>query len=352
MIKANYRKKILEFRYPAETSRGVLLRKPSWYVFLFDEEAPEIRGIGECSIIPGLSRETEQNVDDMLDTYCRGINSGEADLQSEESAFPSVRFGIETALRDLKSGGKRVLFPSSFTSGNSSVSFNGLIWMGPNAYIQQQIEEKLDQGFHCLKLKIGALKIEDELQILKSIRQRFSSKELELRVDANGAFEPGFAREVINRLAELEIHSIEQPVRAGQREEMAGLCLNSPVAVALDEELLGDYTSEEKRIMIRTIRPQYLVVKPGLLGGFQKANEYISIANEEKIGWWITSALESNIGLNAIAQWTFILGNPRYQGLGTGKLYRHNIQCPLKTEGEKLFYDPHKKWNLSFIESA
>jgi o-succinylbenzoate synthase len=350
MIKALYRKKVLQFRNPTETSRGVLQQKPSWYVFLYDDQEPEIKGIGECSIIPGLSLETEEKVDGVLEQICCRINAGNFDFQTGLPDFPSLYFGIEMALLDLKTGGKKQLFPSAFTEGKSCIPINGLIWMGKMSYILQQIEEKINQHFSCLKLKIGALNIENELKILESVRKRFNARELELRVDANGAFEPEFAMELLKKLADLEVHSIEQPIKPGQPEAMARLCMNSPVPVALDEELSGKFTIEEKFAIIQHIHPQYLIIKPGLLGGFQEANEYVTLAREENIGWWITSALESNIGLNAIAQWTFTLGSSRFQGLGTGQLYHHNIDCPLTLEGDKLFYYPGKGWDLSFIE--
>jgi O-succinylbenzoate synthase len=351
MIKAYYRKKILSFLKPAETSRGVMHHKPSWYIFLVDEVNPEIKGIGECPIIPGLSAETEEKVDRKIKEICQIINQGNIKAVSELPDFPSIGFGIETALHDLRTGGKRELFTTDFTAGRSCIRINGLIWMGTKDAMLKQVEEKLNQGFRCLKLKIGSRDPGDELQMLKSLRSRFTSKELELRVDANGAFEPRVAMDILRKLAEVEIHSIEQPIRPGQWEEMAKLCMNSPVHVALDEELLGKHTVQEKQSLISAIRPHYLVLKPGLLGGFRQTIEYLALAKQENIGWWITSALESNIGLNAIAQWAFTLNSPMVQGLGTGRLYRQNVLCPLVLEGDKLFYYPQKGWNLSFIES-
>jgi O-succinylbenzoate synthase len=351
MIKAWYNKKKLLLLKPAGTSRGVLHHKPSWFLFLSDDNNPEIRGIGECSIIPGLSRETEEMVDHKIDAVCRIINQDGLAAIPELPEYPSVAFGLETALLDLKTGGRRELFSSDFTKGMSFIRINGLIWMGSTASMLKQIEEKLNQGFKCLKFKIGSLHPEDELQLLRSVRTRFNAQELELRLDANGAFGINTVMEMLKKLAELEVHSIEQPIKPGQWEEMARLCMHSPVPVALDEELLGKHTWEEKRSLVSAIHPQYLIIKPGLLGGFQQAGEYISLAKQENTGWWITSALESNIGLNAIAQWTFMLGNSLAQGLGTGRIYRHNIICPLVLKGEKMFYRPSKEWNLSFAES-
>ena len=351
MIKASYLKKILSFIRPAETSRGILTRKPSWYITLSDDEVPEIHGIGECSIIPGLSRETEEMVDRKIHEVCSDINhKGIADTTDLEG-YPSIVFGIETAMTDFKTGGRKILFPSSFTEGRSAVRINGLIWMGSIDYLLKQVEEKLDQGYACLKFKIGSLRSEEELGLLKSIRDRFSARDLELRVDANGAYAYDAALEIMKQLADLEVHSIEQPIKPGRWEEMAQLCMHAPVPVALDEELLGKHDPEEKRLLVKRVHPQFLVLKPGLLGGFRQAMEYIALAKKEKIGWWITSALESNIGLNAIAQWAFVHGGALAQGLGTGKLYRQNVSCPLSLEGDRLFFRPEKDWNLSFIES-
>jgi L-alanine-DL-glutamate epimerase-like enolase superfamily enzyme len=218
-------------------------------------------------------------------------------------------------------------------------------------YLLKQVEEKLDQGFGCIKFKIGSTFPEKEFLLLRSLRNRFTARELELRVDANGAFSFDEALETMKKLADLEVHSIEQPIKPDRGEEMARLCMYDLVPVALDEDLLGKYDAEEKRQLIACIRPQYLVLKPALLGGFQQAMEYITLAKQENIGWWVTSALESNIGLNAIAQWAFIYGGSMVQGLGTGKLYRKNISCPLFLEGDRLFFRPGASWNLSFIES-
>jgi o-succinylbenzoate synthase len=312
---------------------------------------PGTEGIGECSIIPGLSHETEEKVDRKIDEVCRIINRKGSFDYTDLTGYPSLTFGFETALTDLKTGGKKILFPSSFTEGRSFVRINGLIWMGPVDYLLKQVEEKLDQGFGCLKFKIGSLHGEQDLELIQSVRNRFSARELELRVDANGAFSFHSALEIMKKLADLEVHSIEQPIKPNLWEEMALLCMKAPVPVALDEELLGKYNPEEKKLLVTRIHPQFLVLKPGLLGGFEKTMEYIALAKRENIGWWITSALESNIGLNAIAQWTFAYGSSMAQGLGTGKLYEQNIPCPLFLEGDRLFFRPGEKWNLSFIRS-
>jgi o-succinylbenzoate synthase len=351
MIKASCCKRNLSFVRPAGTSRGILTRKPSWYIFLEDDESPEIEGIGECSIIPGLSRETEETVDRKIHEVCRTINRKGNVTISGLAGYPSLAFGIETALTDMKTGGKKILFPSSFTGSRSFIRINGLVWMGPMDFLVKQVEEMLNQGFGCLKFKIGSLRPEEDLQLIESVRNRFPARELELRVDANGAYSFNTALEIMKKLADLEVHSIEQPIKPDLWEEMARLCMNAPVPVALDEELLGRYDHEEKRLLVTRIHPQFLVLKPGLLGGFQQAMEYIALAERENIGWWITSALESNIGLNAIAQWTFTFGSSLAQGLGTGRLYRQNISCPLTLEGDRLIYQPGEGWDLSFIKS-
>jgi o-succinylbenzoate synthase len=351
MIQACYRKKILTFKRPTLTSRGILTEKPSWYIFLRDDTVHDVTGTGECSVIPGLSRETEEMTDRKIAELCTHINNKGITGQDDLTGFPSLQFGLETAMTDLMAGGNKVLFPSDFTRGKAYIRIHGLIWMGTLDYLHAQIEDKLKQGFICIKLKIGTGRTADELRLLKSIRNRYDAEEVELRVDANGAFEPGEAMEILKRLADLEVHSVEQPIRAGQWEEMAWLCRQAPVPVALDEELLWHHSAREKRSLLSALHPGYLVLKPGLLGGFQQAKEYMDIARELNIDWWINSAMESNIGLNAITQWTYTLGSQMVQGLGTGTLYRENVICPLTTEGDKIFYDAQQAWNTSIIES-
>jgi L-alanine-DL-glutamate epimerase-like enolase superfamily enzyme len=241
------------------------------------------------------------------------------------------------------------LFPSAFTNGAIGIKTNGLIWMAPLNDMYRQVEQKLSAGFRCLKMKIGAIAIQQELEILTNLRQKFSSAELEIRVDANGAFSFEEAGEILAKLSELEVHSIEQPIAAGQAEEMASLCKNSAIPIALDEELIGMYSFEEKKLLIEQIKPGYLILKPSLLGGFKTSSEWIKIARELGIGWWATSALESNVGLNAIAQWIATFDTEMYQGLGLGNLYEENVGSPLELRGERLFYDTNRKWNFEFI---
>lgn len=348
-MKAYFQKRILEFTKVAGTSRGVLLQKPSWYIFLYDEQSPEIKGIGEVSIIPGLSFDNEDEIEGMLTNVCAKINAGLYNFRRTLPDFPAISFGVETALKDYKVKGSKILFPSDFTEGISGIKTNGLIWMGNQEEMLEQVKIKLESGFRCLKIKIGAIDFNQELLVLRSLRQQFKVNELEIRVDANGAFSYSEAKEKLKLLQELDIHSIEQPILPNQIEEMADLCQNTDLPVALDEELIGKYPYEVKKKLIDIIRPQYLILKPSLLGGINESTDWIKICKEYDIDWWVTSALESNIGLNVIAQWVATLGNEMYQGLGLGSLYKKNIDSPLELQGEKLFYNPGRKWSYEFV---
>ena len=347
-MQARFFKHMLHFKRPGGTSRGVLQKKPSWYLMI--SEGGFI-GIGEISIIPGLSQDNPALIQNTLKEVCRMITK---DLRIPDDflkSFPAVRFGLEVALHDLYRRGSKELFPSAFTQGEKPIPINGLIWMGEQQFMRQQIREKIEQGYRCIKLKIGNLDFEQEIHLLKGIRREFSSKEMELRVDANGAFSPADAPEKLKRLAELDIHSIEQPIRQGQLQKMAALCASSPLPIALDEELIGIYGQKDKQQLLQTIRPQYIILKPGLTGGLAASDEWIRVAESLGIDWWITSALESNIGLNAIAQWTWSLNKPVTHGLGTGMLYTNNIPSPLTITNASLYYDAEKNWDLSIFTS-
>ena len=272
-----------------------------------------------------------------MDWACKNINLSLEELQEELINHPSIIFGIEQALANLNQE-KDIYFPSDFTDGKDSIKINGLIWMGDFDHMLSQIEKKMEAGFRCVKLKIGAIDFEKELALLRHIRTHFSSKEIELRVDANGAFSPGDAMEKLKRLSEFDLHSIEQPIRAGQWEEMARLTSESPLPIALDEELIGCNMLEEKKKLLATIRPQYIIIKPSLHGGICGGGEWIMEAEKQHIGWWITSALESNIGLNAIAHWCATFNNPLPQGLGTGMLFTDNIEVPLEIRKDCLWF--------------
>jgi o-succinylbenzoate synthase len=265
--------------------------------------------------------------------------------------YPSIQFGVEQAFLSFNSEDPYLLYPSEFTQNNSPIAINGLIWMGDELFMHQQIQKKLEEGFKCIKLKIGAIDFEREIALLKSIRNTYSEKEIELRVDANGAFIPSEAMAKLERLSLYGLHSIEQPIKAGNTNEMKELCLNTPIPIALDEELIGITDVTEKEKLLQIIRPQYIILKPSLVGGFRGSMEWIKIAEKLNIKWWVTSALESNIGLNAIAQWTFTLNNPLPQGLGTGGLYTNNFECPLKVKNGTISYEQTGSWENNLIEN-
>ncbi len=349
MYTADYIKHSLYFKSPAGTSRGVLSKKNSWFIVLSDIADSGLKGIGECSLIPGLSYDDKDDFETKLGEVCDLLNSGENPEALSLDNFPSIQFGIETALKDFETGGERILFPSDFTRGESGILINGLIWMGSKQKMLDQISDKITQGYRVIKMKVGALNFSDELEILHTVRSKFGGERPEIRLDANGAWEPAEALDKINKLSEYNIHSIEQPIKSGRWEEMAGLCKMSPIKIALDEELIGISDFRSRRDLLETIRPSYIILKPGLHGGFNVAEEWIALAEQMKIGWWVTSALESNIGLNAIAQWTASLNSSLPQGLGTGQLFTNNIPSPLAIKGDRLWYLPAESWKLSKI---
>lgn len=344
MIQATYHKYLLNFKQASGTSRGVLRTKETWFIVLREDEKI---GIGECGLFRGLSIDDVPNYEKKLRWFCENINKGLDALLLEAVCFPSIQFGLEQAFLSLKAQNSFELFPSDFTKGTQNIPINGLIWMGDKRFMQQQIKEKLQQGFTTLKMKIGAIDFDTEINLLSNIRKEFSSKEITLRVDANGGFIPKDALIKLQRLSELEIHSIEQPIQQGQWQEMAYLCEKTPLPIALDEELIGVFDFEEKVKCIETIKPQYIILKPSLVGGIKGSEQWISIAQKYAINNWITSALESNIGLNAIAQWTQTLENPLPQGLGTGSLFTNNFQSPLKVSNGNLTYNTKLTWNFN-----
>lgn len=340
-MKASYRKYILHFKQPSGTSRGIMVQKETWFLCLEDQGR---YGVGECGLLRGLSMDDVPGYEDRLGWLCRNIAMGPEALLPLLTDFPSIRFGLEQAFRSLAGQTPFLLYPSAFTGGSGSIPINGLIWMGEKEAMLAQIREKLEGGFRCLKLKIGALDFHTEISILKGIRDEYSVSDISLRVDANGAFTEEEAPEKLERLAAFQLHSIEQPIRQGNWQAMAVLCEKSPIPIALDEELIGITTVAEKKQLLQRIRPQYLILKPSLLGGFKASEEWISLSEAVGTGWWVTSALESNIGLNAIAQWTFQLDNPLPQGLGTGGLFTNNFKSPLVVSGGCLSYDPKENW--------
>lgn len=346
-MEANYKKYTLNFKVPSGTSRGVLTQKETWFLVLRDNGR---YGIGECGILRGLSIDDVPEYEQKLSWTCQNIHLGQELLLKELTEFPSIQFGLEQAFLSLDSKDPFELFPSDFTQKESGIPINGLIWMGNEAYMLQQLEQKLKEGFQCIKMKIGAIDFEKELSILKSIRNKFAPEDIELRVDANGAFSPDEALNKLERLSAFDIHSIEQPIQPGQWDSMASLCENTPLPIALDEELIGIFSVTQKEKLLQTIQPQYIILKPSLVGGFSGSQEWISLAKKQHVGWWITSALESNVGLNAITQWTHTLGNDMPQGLGTGSLYTNNIDSPLEVSDGKIYYRRFKDWNMDLIK--
>ncbi len=344
MIKASYKKHILNFKSPSGTSRGILRTKETWFIIL-DKNGK--KGIGETGLFRGLSIDDVVNYEEKLSWTCQNINLGLDSLLKELWAFPSIQFGIEQAFLSLKSETSFELFPSQFTKGEKSIRINGLVWMGEKEFMKNQIIEKIEAGFSCIKMKIGAIDFDAEIELLRAIRKEFSSKEIEVRVDANGAFNSKNALEKLNRLSELELHSIEQPIKQGQVQEMAELCSKTPLPIALDEELIGVFLNEEKNKLLETIKPQYIILKPSLIGGFAGSKEWIKFAEQNQSNWWITSALESNIGLSAIAQFTHTLHSALPQGLGTGGLFTNNFISPLEVENGTLQYNPTINWKFN-----
>lgn len=341
---ATYQKYTLNFKQPSGTSRGVLKTKDTWFIILdFDGKL----GVGECGMFKGLSIDDRPDFEAVLKWTCKNIFLGKDVLLSKLKEFPSIQFGVEMAFLDLENEIPFELFPSKFTEGQDQISINGLIWMGSKAYMKDQIKSKIEAGFTCIKLKIGAIDFQTELNLLKSIRSQFSSDDIELRVDANGAFSYEDALEKLKRLSDYDLHSIEQPIKQGQIEEMANLCQTTPLDIALDEELIGVFDVTNKQNIIQTIQPQYIILKPTLVGGFQGSNEWIEVAENANIGYWITSALESNVGLNAIAQWTYTLRSKRPQGLGTGSLFTNNFDSPLEVNNGTLQYNKTTNWNFN-----
>ncbi len=340
-MKAKWKKYRLNFRIPAGTSRGILKNKETWILYLEDELGGQ--GIGECGLLKGLSWDDRPEYEEILTELCSEITqSGRIPALDNYKEWPSIRFGLEMARLDLKNGGSGRYYASAFTKGKQNIPINGLIWMGSKEQMLVQVEEKIKMGFNCLKMKVGAIDFREELDVLQFIRDRFSAGDLILRVDANGAFTPGNAMDYLEALAELELHSIEQPIRPGQWYEMAKLIEKSPVPIALDEELIPIHSSQVKQEMLDIIRPPYIILKPSFTGGFAASEEWIQMAERKGIGWWITSALESNIGLNAIAQWTATLPTEGHQGLGTGGLYTNNFEAPLSIVNGELHYTPDK----------
>ena len=338
-MKINITERILHFKQPAGTSRGVYTERKIWLVEMKEGER---KGIGECAPLPQLSCDDIPHYAETLRMFCDQIEqTGVIDYQALRP-YPSMLFGLESAWAQLHVNGSAKLFDTPFGRGEEGITINGLVWMGTFEEMYQRIEEKIQAGFHCVKLKIGAIDWEREISLIKFIRQHFTKEQIELRVDANGGFTPQEAMKKLEQLATYDIHSIEQPIKQHQWKEMARLCHETPLPIALDEELIGINDTTSKIELLDTIRPQYIILKPSLHGGMHGSEEWIKLAQERSIGSWITSALESNIGLNAIAHFAAKMYGPHIsmpQGLGTGQLFTDNIPMPIEIRGEKLYFN-------------
>lgn len=339
---------ILKFKEPAGTSRGVLTEKPTCYMRLFDENNPSRYGVGEAAVFPGLSPEADDRFFYKLMELQANVRLGRS---TDLSHFPSLQFGFEQCIRDFTGGCNGIYYPSQFVAGIQSIQINGLVWMGNREEMMERMEKKLEEGFSCIKFKIGAIDWKSEIDMIETVRKRYNRDRVEIRVDANGAFDMDHALPRLKHLADLGVHSIEQPIKAGQPLMMQFLCQGSPLPIALDEELIGKFSMEEKARTLDAIHPQFIVIKPTLTGGYSGAEEWIKLAEERNIGWWITSSLESNIGLNALAQWTATLGNKMPQGLGTGALFTNNLDAPIYLEGDKLRYNPELTLNRQQLDN-
>ena len=335
--------RVFHFKEPAGTSRGVYHTRTSRFVRLTCDDMPGIAGVGECAPLPRLSCDDVPDYDAVLRRHCDDVCArGSIDVDALRD-WPSMLFGLETAWRQLHAGGSTALSATPFARGQEGISINGLVWMGDFDTMAARLEQKLAQGFSCVKIKIGAIDFADEIALIARLRDRYGSDRIELRVDANGAFSPAEALDRLQQLSHYGTHSIEQPIMAGQWQEMARLCASSPLSIALDEELIGVNTLERKRELLDTIAPRYIILKPSLHGGMAGCREWIDLARERGIGSWITSALESNVGLNAIAHLAAEVYGPAItmpQGLGTGQLFTDNIDMPITICGEKLWYLP------------
>lgn len=348
-IRASFSKKVFHFNFKARTSRGLMKDKTSWFIELQSTDRPGVSGLGECAPLPGLSVDHTPDFENGLREFVEEINSSSFTVDDMEwigqlvpKDYPSVQFGLETALLDLRHGGRRMIFDNSFVKGEP-ISINGLIWMGDIDFMMDQINKKVAQGFRCLKLKVGGLDFDRECDILDYVRKRYFRDDITLRLDANGAFKPDDVLYKLGELARFRVHSIEQPIRPGL-PEMEELCRKSPIPVAFDEELIGVSGPADKRALLQRLKPQFIVLKPTLHGGFKGCDEWIAIAGSLNTGWWMTSALESGIGLNAICQFTANYHPTIPQGLGTGAIYSDNIASPLTVKEGKIFYDTNGGW--------
>lgn len=335
---------LLKFKEPGGTSRGILTEKPTFFIKIYDEKNPERFGIGEAAVFPGLSPEADGNYVWKLTELMANVALGRT---TDLTRHSSIQFGFEQALLDFSNGCKGVYYPSIFTTREETIEINGLIWMGDFETMIQRIETKIKEGFKCIKLKIGAINWNKEVEMIRYIRKQYNDNELMIRVDANGGFPFEDCIEKLAELHDLGVHSIEQPIKAGAPEKMEELCKESKLPIALDEELIGKGTLEEKQALLRKIKPQYLILKPALCGGLTGAVEWIEESENLGVKWWITSALESNVGLNALAQFTSYVKAKGPQGLGTGGLFTNNFQVPIYLNKDQLEFLPKDKFDYS-----
>lgn len=347
MLKAAYTPYNLVFKEPAMTSRSTMTSKQTYFVKVWDVSDPNKYGLGECALFKGLSYDDRHDYIAQLETACKEINCFNPNKYKD---FPSIIFGIETALSDLANGGERKPFNSIHFDQGNPIVINGLVWMGNKSQMMNRVEEKLNAGFRCLKFKIGGIDFNDEIEMIRSVRERYSKSDLEIRLDANGGFLPDDALNKLNQLSQFDIHSIEQPIKPRQWQKMNELCKLSPIDIALDEELIGLVSPEQKSEMLDAVKPTYIILKPSLCGGFCGSDEWINLATERNIRWWATSALESNVGLNAIARWVDRYNPSIPQGLGTGGLYTNNISSPIQQVDQCLLYDNNLYWDLPLMQ--
>lgn len=349
-LQVEYEKRTFAFAFDARTSRGKMADKISWFIKIFDTASPTCIGYGECGPLPGLSVDDRPDFETILQQVtialqelnaAPGMNAFDVAAAVVPEGFPSIRFGIETALLDFLNGGKKIIYHNTFVEGRP-IAINGLVWMGDRDFMMKQVHDKIEQGFTCIKIKIGGLDFKEECSILELIRSSYSPARVTLRLDANGAFDPQEALEKLKTLAKFSIHSIEQPIKPGL-EAMQMICEKSPIPIALDEELIGK--EKEKEALLRKIKPAYIILKPTLHGGLYHCQEWIQVAERLSIDWWITSALESNIGLNAICQFVGNYTNPLPQGLGTGALYLDNFPSPLEVVNGFIQYNEGAKYS-------
>ncbi|MDO7876206.1 o-succinylbenzoate synthase [Hymenobacter sp. ASUV-10] len=352
MLQLSFSQRVLRFNFPARTSRGALAEHVAWYLHLSHTSQPAVIGVGEAAPLAGLSPDFGPAFGPAVQQLCARFNAAQFEHFSaaEASAFigaewPALVFALETAVLDLANGGRRQLYHNAFSEGQAALPINGLVWMGDAAFMRQQIEQKLGAGYSCLKLKIGSLDFATELALLAEIRAVAGPTQLMLRVDANGAFAPAEALGKLEQLAAFGLHSIEQPIRPGQGAALAALCRQSPIPIALDEELIGVAAQNQQAALLDEIQPAYIVLKPTLLGGHAATRHWITLAEARGMAWWMTSALESNVGLNAVAQLTgeYAVGDFA-QGLGTGQLYHNNVAAPLHIAAGHLRYEPTGAW--------